>query len=134
IAPDFWQSKYSQQSYLGLNITYVDINNKFKSIDLFCRPFSGIKSYDLILDFLNIQLAEFGISLSDVNIITDRGTNFLKAFAKYDLICCFGHRLNNVLKVCFFLSTDQEEEKNNQASSKDNICSTAKPTSPRNSA
>ncbi|CAF1471176.1 unnamed protein product [Adineta steineri] len=134
IAPDFWQSKYSQQSYLGLNITYVDINNKFKSIDLFCRPFNGIKSYDLILDFLNIHLAEFGISLTDVNIITDRGANFLKAFAKYDLICCFGHRLNNVLKVCFFYQQTKKKKKNNQASSKDNTCSTAKSTPPTNSA
>ena len=27
IAPDFWQSKYSQLSYLGLNITYVNIQS-----------------------------------------------------------------------------------------------------------
>jgi hypothetical protein len=49
IAPDFWQSKYNQQAYLGLNITYVNINHEFKSVDLFCRPFNGTKSYDLVL-------------------------------------------------------------------------------------
>ncbi|CAF4807785.1 unnamed protein product, partial [Rotaria sp. Silwood2] len=49
IAPDFWQNKYNQQAYLGLNITYVHINHQYKSVDLFCRPFNGTKSYDLIL-------------------------------------------------------------------------------------
>ena len=38
----------------------------------------------------------------NVNIITDRGSNFIKCFAKYEPIYCFGHRLNNVLKLCFF--------------------------------
>ncbi|CAF2972666.1 unnamed protein product, partial [Rotaria sp. Silwood2] len=85
IAPDFWQNKYNQQAYLGLNITYVHINHQYKSVDLFCRPFNGTKSYDLILKFLTTQLLEFGITnLMDVNIIIDRGTNFIKAFAKYD--------------------------------------------------
>ncbi|CAF1143835.1 unnamed protein product [Adineta ricciae] len=122
IAPDFWQSKYSQQHYLGLNVSYVNVNYQFKAIDLFCRPFNGTKSYDLILDFLNIQLAEFGINLTDVNIITDRGANFLKAFSKHDPICCFGHRLNNVLKICFFYQ--QSKRKTNKSPPKEVFSST----------
>ncbi|CAF1608494.1 unnamed protein product [Adineta ricciae] len=48
IAPDFWTSKYNQQAFLGLNITYVTADHKFKSVNLFCIPFNGKKSYDLI--------------------------------------------------------------------------------------
>jgi hypothetical protein len=50
ICPDFWSNKYNQQAYLGLNITFVTINYEFKSVDLFCIPFNGIKSYDSILE------------------------------------------------------------------------------------
>jgi hypothetical protein len=49
ICPDFWSNKYNQQSFLGLNITYVTIENEFKCIDLFCIPFNGVKSHDAIL-------------------------------------------------------------------------------------
>lgn len=55
ISPDFWSNKYNQQSYLGLNITFVNANHEFKSIDLFCVPVTGVKSYDLILDVRNTK-------------------------------------------------------------------------------
>jgi hypothetical protein len=50
ICPDFWSNKYNQQAFLGLNITFVTINYEFKCVDLFCIPFNGVKSYDLILE------------------------------------------------------------------------------------
>ena len=50
IAPDFWMSKHSKQSFLGINATYVNSIYQFKTIDLLCRPFDGKKSYDLILE------------------------------------------------------------------------------------
>ena len=43
----------------------------------------------------------------DVNVIIDRGSNFIKALAQYEPVYCFGHRLNNVLKIGFF----QQQEK-----------------------
>ena len=49
IAPDFWTSKHNQQAFLGVNITYVTFDHDFKSVDLFCIPFDGKKSHDLIL-------------------------------------------------------------------------------------
>ena len=49
ICPDFWSNKYNQQSFLGMNITYVTIEHEFKCIDLFCIPFNGVKSHDAIL-------------------------------------------------------------------------------------
>jgi hypothetical protein len=45
----------------------------------------------------------FGIyDLSKVNIVCDRGSNFLKAFRHLNPITCSGHRLNNIVKISFF--------------------------------
>ena len=40
--------------------------------------------------------------LSTINIVCDRGSNFLKAFQDLNPITCYAHRLNNVLKRSFF--------------------------------
>lgn len=37
-----------------------------------------------------------------MNIISDRGSNFVAAFRPFEPLFCFGHRLNNVLKTTFF--------------------------------
>jgi hypothetical protein len=47
-------------------------------------------------------LSPFEISLSNVNIMCDRGSNFVKCFKHYGPLHCFAHRLNNLLKKCFF--------------------------------
>jgi hypothetical protein len=49
ICPDFWSDPYRNISYLGLNISFVDAEYKSYSIDLFCRPFAGIKSSEMVL-------------------------------------------------------------------------------------
>ncbi|CAF1294249.1 unnamed protein product [Rotaria sordida] len=112
IAPDFWMSKYSKQSFLGVSATYINSIFQFKTIDLLCRSFNGIKSYDLILEAITTHLSDFGITnLMNVNIITDCGSNFIKCFAQYEPLYCFGHRLNNILKTCFF---QQQKKKKKQ--------------------
>ncbi|CAF2915108.1 unnamed protein product [Rotaria sp. Silwood2] len=117
ISPDFWTNKYTQQSFLGVNITFTNHEYGFKSIDLFCIPFNGMKSYDLILETLRRHLSEYGIGdLADVNIISDRGSNFVKAFAIYNPIYCFGHRLNNILKICFFQQQKKKKDKHDELS------------------
>ncbi|CAF4052179.1 unnamed protein product, partial [Rotaria sordida] len=124
ISPDFWTNKYNQQSFLGVNITFTNHQYVFKSIDLFCIPFNGMKSYDLILETLRRHLSEYGIrDLVDVNIISDRGSNFVKAFAIYNPIYCFGHRLNNILKICFFQQQKKEKNKPNELSTTTNTTS-----------
>ena len=40
--------------------------------------------------------------LSTINILRDRGSNFLKAFQDLNPVICYAHRLNNVLKRSFF--------------------------------
>jgi hypothetical protein len=49
ICPDFWSDPYKNISYLGLNVSFVDVHHQFFSIDLFCRPYFGIKSADLVV-------------------------------------------------------------------------------------
>jgi hypothetical protein len=58
IAPDFWHSKHNKQSFLGVSATYVTSSYQYKLIDLLCRPFNGIKSYDL-----NLEVSQKNISL-----------------------------------------------------------------------
>jgi hypothetical protein len=64
---------------------------------------------------------EYGITdLSELNIITDKGANFVKAFALYNPLYCFGHRLNNILKICFFQVIKNKKDQNNLNSLNDN--------------
>ncbi|CAF4286374.1 unnamed protein product [Rotaria sp. Silwood2] len=122
ICPDFWTDKYKNISYLGLNLTYVDAYHQFFSIDLFCRPYLGIKSGDLIVKDLETHLRQFGIDdLAMVNILSDRGSNFVKGFRPYSPMFCFGHRLNNVLKTSFF--QHEKKKKNTTLVSTTNVSS-----------
>ena len=59
--------------------------------------------YLCLFQALETHLQEFGINdLISVNILCDRGSNFVKAFRDYDPLFCFGHRLNNILKTSSF--------------------------------
>ncbi|CAF4793878.1 unnamed protein product [Rotaria sp. Silwood1] len=117
ISPDFWLDPYKNISYLGLNVSFVDANHRYFSIDLFCRAYFGVKSGDLIVKSLQTHLQEFGINdLTSVNILCDRGSNFVKGFRDYDPLFCYGHRLNNILKTSFF---------QNAKNKKKNSCSTS---------
>jgi len=51
---------------------------------------------------MNKALAPFDINLSNANIMCDRGSNFVKCFKNYDPLHCYAHRLNNIIKKCFF--------------------------------
>jgi hypothetical protein len=58
-------------------------------------------------------LEPFGIlSLNDVNIVCDRGSNFVCAFKIFDPIFCYGHRSNNVVKISFFQNTKKKKKVN----------------------
>ena len=39
-----------------------------------------------------------------LNFVCDRGSNFIKALKDFSPLYCSAHRLNNVLKKCFFQS------------------------------
>ncbi len=46
-----------------------------------------------------------------MNIICDRGSNFVCAFKDFEPVFCFGHRLNNIIKISFF--QNQRKKKKN---------------------
>jgi len=50
------------------------------------------------------QLSNFGLNhyMDDIVYVTDRGSNFVKAFQSHKVLFCVAHRLNNVLKRCFY--------------------------------
>lgn len=50
------------------------------------------------------QLNNFGIGeyMDLITFVTDRGSNFKKAFSDHKVLYCVAHRLNNVLKRCFY--------------------------------
>ena len=60
----------------------------------------------------------------EVNIITDRGSSFVKAFAQYEPLYCFGHRINNILKIGFFQQQKKKKTQENQLRTTDIIGAT----------
>jgi hypothetical protein len=65
----------------------------------------------------------------DVNIMSDRGSNFVKAFADFEPMFCFGHRLNNVLKVGFFQQAKKKKPQTGSSKSKSAIINAQATTS-----
>jgi hypothetical protein len=57
------------------------------------------------------------VDLSEVTFVSDRGANFLKALKCFQAYSCAAHRLNNIVKRCFFVN----EKHKNQEDSMDNI-------------
>lgn len=56
------------------------------------------------------QLAHFGLDnyMDDIFYVTDRGSNFVKAFQSHKVLFCVAHRLNNILKRCFYQNPNKK--------------------------
>ncbi|CAF4147067.1 unnamed protein product, partial [Rotaria sordida] len=104
ICPDMWCDSYLQVSYLGISVCFTDENYQFLTYDLCCHPYSEEdKSAENIIIALKKALEPFGIAdLSQLNFVSDRGSNFIKALKPYSPIYCVAHRLNNIIKTCFY--------------------------------
>ena len=48
ICPNFWSVRYKSISYLRVNVSFADANGQYFSVDLFCRPYFGFKSSNLV--------------------------------------------------------------------------------------
>jgi len=59
------------------------------------------------------QLAQFDLLqyMNDITFVTDRGSNFLKAFRSHKALYCVAHRLNNILKRCFYQNLGKKTTK-----------------------
>jgi hypothetical protein len=60
--------------------------------------------------------------MDKITFVCDRGSNLVKALEDYQVIHCFPHRLNNVLKRTFYSAgtQDKKERKKRKQSSKKN--------------
>jgi hypothetical protein len=45
-----------------------------------------------------------------VNIVSDRGSNFVAAFRDLNPLFCFAHRLNNIVKLTFFQNVQKRKK------------------------
>lgn len=61
-----------------------------------------------------LDLFDLGNQIDKITFVTDRGANFKKAFYSHKVLYCVAHRLNNILKRCFYY-TDKKKRKNNKS-------------------
>ncbi|CAF1358132.1 unnamed protein product [Adineta ricciae] len=115
ICPNYWTDNYKKMSYLTATITFIDNEYTYESIDLFSQPFEfKKKTPESTLAAFYKNLEPFGIlSLHNVNMICDCGSNFICAFNSLSPVFCFGHRLNDILKVSFFQSKKKRSNDTN---------------------
>ncbi len=45
-----------------------------------------------------------------MTFVSDRGANFLKALKRFQAYSCAAHRLNNIVKRCFFVDEKKKTE------------------------
>ena len=64
-----------------------------------------------------LDLFDLGNQIDKITFVTDRGANFKKAFYSHKVLYCAAHRLNNILKRCFY-HTDKKKRKNSKSPAK----------------
>ena len=52
------------------------------------------------------------VDIADVTFVSDRGANFLKALKRFQAYSCAAHRLNNIVKKCFFVQDKIKSQEN----------------------
>ncbi|ODM88628.1 putative AC9 transposase [Orchesella cincta] len=80
---DIWASRH--RSFMGLTIHWLTEDLKRKSAILALQRFQGVHSNDKIAEMLCKIFESFDVSNKIVNVITDNGSNFVKAFKVYSI-------------------------------------------------
>ncbi|CAF1284179.1 unnamed protein product [Rotaria magnacalcarata] len=103
MTPDLWSDKCNTSSYLGITCSMIDSDFCFSTFDLAMHKYTEPdKRAENIIVAMNKALSPFDLNLFNTNIMCDRGSNFVKCFKCYNPLHCYAHRLNNVIKKCFF--------------------------------
>ncbi|CAF5095494.1 unnamed protein product, partial [Rotaria sp. Silwood1] len=102
VSPDLWSDKFKQNSSLGLTAHFVDDQHILHFIDLCCEPYNEIDK--TAGNSITAALSRFGLDqlMDKITFVCDRGSNLIKALEDYQVVHCFPHRLNNVLKRTFY--------------------------------
>ncbi|CAF1148186.1 unnamed protein product [Rotaria sordida] len=117
ISPDLWSDKFKQNSYLGLTAHFVDDQHILHSIDLCCEPYNELdKTAGNVLKSITAALSRFGLDqlMNEIIFVCDRGSNLLKALEDYQVVHCFPHRLNNIVKRTFYSAGSKEKKQRKQ--------------------
>ncbi|CAF2741246.1 unnamed protein product [Rotaria sp. Silwood2] len=117
ISPDLWSDKFKQNSYLGLTAHFVDDQHILHSIDLCCEPYNELdKTAGNVLKSITAALSRFGLDqlMNEITFVCDRGSNLLKALEDYQVVHCFPHRMNNILKRTFYSAGTREKKQRKQ--------------------
>ncbi|CAF4592158.1 unnamed protein product [Rotaria socialis] len=112
LCPDLWTDSNRQCSYLGITASFVDDEYHLHNIDLCCHPFPNVrKTAENIIIELEKALSRFEIfDLHGITFVSDRGANFLKALKRFQAYSCAAHRLNNIVKRCFFVNEKSKKQ------------------------
>lgn len=79
---DIWTAH--NKSYLGVTAHWIDpASMERRKAALACRRFKGCHTYDSIATQLDNIHSSYGISHKITSTVTDNGSNFIKAFKKY---------------------------------------------------
>ncbi|CAF3067043.1 unnamed protein product, partial [Rotaria sp. Silwood2] len=117
ISSDLWSDEFKQNSCLGFTAHFADDQHILQSIDLFCEPYNEIdKTAGNVLKSITAALSRFGFDqlMDKITFFCDRGSNLIKALEDYQVIHCFSHRLNNVLKRTFYSAGTKEKQQRKQ--------------------
>lgn len=70
---------------MGVTAHWIDVDLKRKSMALACQRFTSLHTYDRTAYRLESILAELRLVYDTVQVtITENGSNFVKAFKKFD--------------------------------------------------
>lgn len=106
----------------AVNLTTKSINVLIASEEL--RIILDLTLSLFVFFFLSIQqaitaaLSRFGLDvfMDKITYVSDRGSNLVKVLEDYEVVHCFPHRLNNVLKRTFYSAgtAEKNEKKRNK--------------------
>lgn len=85
LTADIWSTQ--RKSFMGITAHWLDEHSfKRHSVALACRRFTGMHSYDKIAELIVCIMDEYNIDiLKAVAIVTDNGSNFVKAFKEFQI-------------------------------------------------
>lgn len=103
ITTDMWTNDFNHRSYTVLTCHYITQGWKLEGWVLCTVEFDSTlpKTAFNVHEQIEEQLTSYGISLDQVILVSDQGSNIKAALKNYNWIPCAAHVLNTILKHTF---------------------------------